>query len=139
MRSASPRPSPAPDDEPSRETAPLDLPEPFRCDVHPERAAVRVVPHGELDLSSTPQLEARLNELIGAGWSCIAVDLGELSFIDSSGVNLLIRFARSARADGWSLELRPGRQPVQRVFELTGTTESLPFSPDGDRPLRPDP
>jgi anti-anti-sigma factor len=118
--------------------AALDLPEPFRCDVHPERAAVRVVPHGELDLSTAPQLEARLQELIGSGWSRIAVDLGELNFIDSTGVNLLVRFARFARADGWSLELRPGRQPVQRVFELTGTTASLPFGPDNGR-LRQDP
>ncbi len=47
--------------------------------------------------------------------------------MDSSGLRLLLRWDAEARRDGFSLQLVPGPAPVQRVFELTGMTERLPF------------
>jgi len=106
----------------------VDLPEPFRCEVQPNRTAVHVVPHGELDISTVRQLDGRLRELRDSGWTRIVLDLGELSFLDSSGVNLLMRWSKSASAGGFSIELLPARAAVQRVFELTGVAGSLPFA-----------
>jgi stage II sporulation protein AA (anti-sigma F factor antagonist) len=100
--------------------------------VHPSRSSVRVVPYGELDLASVGELEARLHELRGSGWTRVVVDLGELSFIDSSGVNLVVRWAKAASLDGFSMELLPGREAVQRVFELTGVVQTLPFAQRSD-------
>ena len=100
---------------------------------------MRVIPHGELDLSTAGQFDARIRELVTARWSCVVVDLGGLSFIDSTGLNLLIRWAHAARADGWALEVLPGGGAVHRVFERAGVIDSLPFAFDGDGPLRPHP
>jgi anti-anti-sigma factor len=115
-------------EESMRQSRSVDLPEPFRCEVQPSRSAVRVVPHGELDINTVSELDARLRELTESGWTRIVLDLGELSFMDSSGVNLLMRWSKSASADAFSIELLPARESVQRVFELTGVVGSLPFA-----------
>jgi len=44
--------------------------EPFRCEVEPDRAAVRVRPIGELDLATVPLVEAQLAELSASRTSC---------------------------------------------------------------------
>ncbi len=82
---------------------------------------------GTLDLATAPGLDRQLTELREAGWKLIVVDLGGLRFMDSSGLRLLLRWDAEARRDGFSLQLVPGPAPVQRVFELTGMTERLPF------------
>ena len=45
---------------------------PFRCEVEPDRAAVRVRPIGELDLTTAPVVEAQLAECgpSASGTSC---------------------------------------------------------------------
>lgn len=86
---------------------------------------VRLV--GTLDMATAPQLEQQLTELREAGWQLIIVDLGGLSFMDSSGLRLLLRWDSEARKDGFGLQLAPGPAPVQRVFELTGMLDRMPF------------
>jgi anti-anti-sigma factor len=101
--------------------------EPFRCEVTPERAAVRIMPVGDLDLATAPILEAQVTELREAGFGRIVVDLRGLRFIDSSGLHLLVRCDQEVRRHGAALELIRGSAPVQRVFEITGLSARLPF------------
>jgi anti-anti-sigma factor len=60
----------------------------FRCDVVPERDAVRVRPIGSLDIATVPVLEQQLQEFRQAGVRRLIVDLGGLSFMDSTGLRL---------------------------------------------------
>jgi anti-anti-sigma factor len=73
---------------------------------------------GELDLASAPRLEARLKAL-RREHGLVRLDLSKLTFIDSTGIRLLILALDDARQDGWNLEvggeLTP---PVRRVLEL---------------------
>jgi anti-anti-sigma factor len=101
--------------------------EPFRCEVSPERDAVRVLPVGELDLDTVSTLETHVSELREAGFWRIVIDLRGLLFIDSSGLHFLLRCAQGALQDGYTLELVRGSAPVQRVFEIAGLSERLPF------------
>lgn len=110
---------------PSDRSSPAD--ELLRCELHPERGSVRVRAVGTLDLATAPALDRQLGELREAGWKLIVVDLGGLRFMDSSGLRLLVRWDAEARQDGFTLQLLPGPAPVQRVFELTGMTERMPF------------
>jgi anti-anti-sigma factor len=105
------------------------LPEPFRCDVEPMRGWIRVRPHGELDLSSVDRLDGTLRELREAGFDQLELDLSALTFMDSTGLRLVLGWDGEARRDGMSLVLRPGPPAVQRVFELTGVADRLPFAP----------
>ena len=83
--------------------------------------------NGELDLSSAPELEALMREIESSGPDRILVDLHELKFMDSSGLALLIRAQQMTRAGGHRLELRPGPNQVQRLFEMTGTLDRFTF------------
>jgi anti-sigma B factor antagonist len=102
--------------------------EPFRCEVTPEREAVRVRPVGELDMDTAPVLDAQLRELRSSGSRRLVLDLRGLLFIDSSGLHLILRYDAEARRDGFSLELVRGNRAVQRVFEVSGVAAQLPFA-----------
>ncbi len=101
---------------------------PFTCEVEiaAERAWVRLA--GELDLATVPALDARLERLADGGEREIFVDLGELSFIDSSGLHLLVKWSRRAIEEGVAFSLGPGPPAVQRVFSLAGVEHLLPFA-----------
>jgi anti-sigma B factor antagonist len=90
---------------------------------------VMLVLNGELDLSSAPELEALLRELESSNPGRILIDLHELKFMDSSGLALLIRAQQMTTAAGCRLELRPGPNQVQRLFEMTGTLDRFTFVP----------
>jgi anti-anti-sigma factor len=73
---------------------------------------------GELDLVSTPVLEDRLTRL-RAKKSPVRLDLSSLEFIDSTGLDLLIRTIGDARLRRWQLQIEPEVAPqVMRLFRL---------------------
>ena len=102
-------------------------PEPFELELVPERDGVRIVPSGALDMATAPILDARLSELRDSGFRRLLVDLRELTFIDSTGLRLLLAYDADSRQDGFAFALIPGSPTVQRVFELTMTLDALPF------------
>ena len=102
--------------------------EPFRCEVDPDRASVRVRPVGELDLATVPVVDAQLCELLEAGFTSLVVDLRQLRFLDSTGVRLLLSWDARSRAEGFDLRVIPAPAPVQRVIDVAGVAHLLPFS-----------
>ena len=88
-------------------------------------AAVR----GEFDMAATFTIEPALERvLVEPGVERLTVDLGEVSFIDSTGVGVLIRVNDEARDRGIELTIAPGPPEVQRVFEVAGLADVLPFA-----------
>lgn len=100
---------------------------PFRLTLQPERDAIRATLAGDLDLATAPELRGSLEELIERGFTRLVIDLRELSFIDVAGLRMLLELDTASRRDGWRLALVPPPPPVRRIFELTGTTDALPF------------
>lgn len=84
---------------------------------------------GELDLATASALEERLGELEEHGSTHLMVDLGGLAFIDSTGLRVLLQANARAHERGHQLTLRPARETVQRVFEITGAQQALRFVP----------
>ena len=106
--------------------------EPFRCEVDPDRASVRVRPIGELDLDTASVVDAQLSELWSVGFSRLVVDLRGVRFLDSTGLRLLLTWDAKTRADGVGFAVVPGPAAVQRVLEVAGATELLTFAePNG--------
>ena len=99
----------------------------LRCEVVPERDAVHVRPIGSLDLATVAVLDDQLKELREAGFGRLIVDLGGLRFMDSTGLRLALRWHAAAQQDGFDIGFAPGPPVVQRVFELTGMSEHVPF------------
>ena len=59
----------------------------------------------------------------------VLVDLSTLSFIDSSGIGILLQAFKSANGTPVSFLIGPGSQ-VERVFEITGIDEAMPVFSD---------
>jgi anti-sigma B factor antagonist len=103
----------------------------LECEVVPERGRVRIRPVGTLDMATAPVLEHELAELRSAGFRQLIIDLRGLRFMDSTGLRLLLRWHAAAAADGFDLGVVPGAPAIQRVFELTGTLDRVPFIDSG--------
>jgi anti-anti-sigma factor len=82
---------------------------------------------GELDLASAPILQQELEDISSTGVSRVLIDLGNLGFIDSTGLQALVRAQDRLTAEGKQLVLRRGSHQVQRVFELTKAIDAFTF------------
>ena len=82
---------------------------------------------GELDLASSVSLQQTLLEAETSGVRRLVVDLSELTFMDSTGLQTLIMAHNRASAAGRQLVLRRGPRAVQRVFEVTGTLDVFTY------------
>jgi anti-anti-sigma factor len=102
---------------------------PFHIDVHPERDVVRVVPVGELDLATAPDLEAQLHELRTSGFERLVLDLRQLRFVDSTGIRVIVTEDQYAGANDREFSLIGGPPAVQRALELCGLLERLQVEP----------
>lgn len=80
---------------------------------------------GEIDLASAGRLRAPLLAELRDGAETLVLDLGETSFIDSSGVHLVLEVDARARDLGARLVILPGPPDVQRIFELCGLASVL--------------
>jgi anti-anti-sigma factor len=90
---------------------------------------------GECDLAEQGTLRAAVREVFDSRPEHIVLDLSRLSFIDSSGIGVVIEACKRARDERVRLEICPGSGQVARVFELCGLTARLPFvSGDGRAP-----
>ena len=100
---------------------------PFLVDIAPEREAVRLCPVGELDIATVDGVRDHLDELLGVGFKRVILDLRGATFLDSTGLRLIVAAHASSARDGWQLVIFPGPHAVQRVFDLAGMTARLPF------------
>ncbi|MEW1635303.1 STAS domain-containing protein [Streptomyces sp. NPDC093801] len=85
----------------------------------PGRAVVAV--SGELDVDTGPQLTEATDALTLPGLD-LTLDLSAVTFMDSCGLNTLLRLRRRACAEGAMLRLCGAPQQALRVLDLTGTT-----------------
>lgn len=77
---------------------------------------------GEIDASTAPALDEAIRHLpIGKG--AVVLDLSGVSFIDSSGLRVLISLAGRANDEGRSVVLRHPSPTVARLLEITGLAE----------------
>ena len=101
--------------------------ESFRVEVHPERDSVRVVPVGEVDIATVGEVDARLRELDQAGFRELVLDLRQVTFIDSSGMRLVMACHTAASENGTDFTVLEGPPAVQRIFQVAGRLDFLPF------------
>jgi anti-sigma B factor antagonist len=89
--------------------------------VHPNGQGVMLRVGGEVDLATSPQLHAKLTDLVEVGQAgSVIVDLTPVAFMDSTGLSVLLAAHKRAQADGHSIRLACPAGPVLRVLRLTG-------------------
>ncbi|MFD9127110.1 STAS domain-containing protein [Kitasatospora sp. NPDC059571] len=75
---------------------------------------------GDLDLDGLAGVEGPLRDIVASGPGLLCVDLSEVGFCDSSGLNLLLRLRLDAEDSGVPLVLAEPKPQLTRLFELTG-------------------
>jgi anti-anti-sigma factor len=104
----------------------------FRVEVRSEYGSPLLSVAGELDLASSPMLEAALERAMSNGPGLVIIDLRGLEFMDSTGLGVLIRAHNHAQETGHRLGIVNGSSQVRRLLSLTGVAERLTIvdSPD---------
>ncbi|MGE5746710.1 MAG: STAS domain-containing protein [Solirubrobacterales bacterium] len=99
----------------------------FAIRTGPEWDATVITVSGELDLASADRLDEAIRhaeESTTTRW--VVVDLEDLSFLDSTGLNVLLEARRRARENGDRLRfVRSRHDQVKRLLSLTETSELL--------------
>jgi anti-sigma B factor antagonist len=78
-------------------------------------------------MSSAPLLEATVRRSCTDASEAIVLDLSGLTFMDSTGLRVLMVAKELCAKHGCELQLVPGPAQVQRLFEITGVLEQLSF------------
>lgn len=102
---------------------------PLRIETVDRAGALVLVVQGELDIATSGLLDEALAQAQTTAAPTIVVDLDAVSFIDSTGLHVLIKHA-GATENRPRVCLTRGSPQAQRLFELTGAFEYLPFVSD---------
>ena len=113
--------------QPSYDPQRADRPQDFSCASCVDGPGfTRVTLGGELDLATAPELAQALTEAPD-GTAVVILDLSELTFMDSTGLHVILSARARLAAAGCRLVLVPGSRHVQRIFEITGTKHQVEF------------
>ena len=78
---------------------------------------------GELDISNIRILQARVDEALDDRPALLVFDLGDLRFLDSSGIGLLLRIASKVER----VRLRRPSEIVRQIVHYMGLSDVLPI------------
>ena len=95
---------------------------------HPHQC--ELVLKGEIDVYTAPKLKAELVETIESGCANIVVDLEGVTFIDSSGLGVLVSALRRAREREGAVRVVCTRENILKIFRITGLDKVFPVFSD---------
>ena len=78
---------------------------------------------GEIDVYTSPLLQERLVEVLRDGSSSIVLDLSAVTFLDSTGLGVLITGLKRCRSAEGDLVLVTAQPNVLKVLEITGLND----------------
>jgi anti-sigma B factor antagonist len=93
-------------------------------------STTRVIVAGELDAASAVSLSEQLRHVTADLVDDLSIDVGLLSFIDSTGLSLLVSLYKKVTALGHTLTIRDPTPPTRRLFQITGLEEVLTVEPE---------
>ncbi len=101
---------------------------PLKIELGPELEICLVCVSGELDCINAPVLDAQLHRLLtSTELRSVILDLSELEFIDSIGVECLLKATQRSRENGDRLRIIAVHPRIDRALDLTGMREVLPL------------
>lgn len=80
---------------------------------------------GELDLATAPELEQYLEAVTSVHSGDVELDLANLEFMDSTGLDVIVRAARQLRARRRDLVLRSPSPLVRTTLEVCGVRDAV--------------
>ena len=105
-------------------------------EAHRNENMIRLALAGEFDLSNATQVEDALKELERDRPALLVLDLRELTFMDSTGLRVMVSADARARDDSRRLAVVQGPESVHRVFRITGLDDHLEMVETPEAALR---
>ncbi len=84
---------------------------------------------GEIDIQSSPILDEQVRSVLGEGATSIVIDLAGVTFLDSTGLSVLVAALKRCQSVGGTVRLMSLRPNVRRVLEITGLTDAFQVGP----------
>ena len=105
---------------------------PFDLSVVEDSGAVVITVSGELDLATAPRLREACTKAVQSGAETVRIDVGGLTFLDSSGLSVLVETHRELEARHASLVLHQVGERTRRVLDVAGLGD---FFTHSDQPV----
>ena len=80
---------------------------------------------GEIDMETSPQLHDFLQQVSDAGAARVVLDFADVTFMDSSGLGVLIVWFKELTGRGGRLSVAALRQPVEYVLRIAAVDRVL--------------
>ncbi|MFC5639543.1 STAS domain-containing protein [Streptomyces bullii] len=80
---------------------------------------------GAMDYVTQPELRERLKQVIARAERAVVLDLGDVPFCDSAGLNVLLGARREAENAAVLLALACVPGPLHRILQMTGADQVL--------------
>ncbi len=87
----------------------------------------RVAPEGELDIATAGRLERELAAVAASDAATIVLDLSGLTFIDSTGLRVVLDFNDRCGGENGRLRVIAGTPAVDRLLDIVGLRDRLPL------------
>ena len=97
----------------------------FSVTVSTDKDRTTVALRGELDLSGVDRAREAIDQAQDSGANLVVLDLSELEFVDSTGLEVMLRAARRAQDEGRRLIVQRPSRYVKRLLEMTAIDKSL--------------
>ena len=87
---------------------------------------------GDLDINSSSYLKEKLNDLIDRKCSFLALDFSELSYIDSTGLGVLIGVLNRVKAENCEMVIMNPKTNVEKLLKVTGLNKIFKIIEEGE-------
>ena len=88
--------------------------------------------YGEVDLYTVSPLQGAIDDLVRQGYVHLAIDLTDVSFLDSSGIALLVWAHKLTNQCDGELAVRNPSERIRRLMEITGVHKLFTVSADDE-------
>jgi anti-sigma B factor antagonist len=92
-----------------------------------ENGVTVVAATGRLDVAGAPALKEAISEVVKTGPPRIVIDMGGVSFVDSTGLGSVISALKQIRGSQGELRLAAPNQQARVVLELTTLDRVFPY------------
>jgi anti-anti-sigma factor len=103
----------------------MGVTEQLQIDVRQESDRVVVRLGGELDMANAPLLQEAIDSAELTASKTVVLDLQGLTFLDSTGLRIILAAREQCWRRGQEFAVTPGSQQVQRLLSVTGVGEHL--------------
>ncbi|CAL9349001.1 STAS domain-containing protein [Streptomyces sp. NPDC058947] len=101
----------------------------------PREDVALITVSGYLDVDTATEFQAHLANQLHHGRRHFLLDLSAVPFMDSSGMNIILRVYQETRGDSGSVHVIQPTPAVRRILDLTGVSITVPISENVEEAL----